>query len=427
MSTLVLVGSQWGDEGKGKITDFLAEQADVVVRYQGGTNAGHTLNVCGEVFKLHLVPSGILYPGKRCVIGNGVVLDPPALLREIGALEERGVDLSRLRVSDRAHLVMPYHRLLDALDEKSRGGEKIGTTLRGIGPAYMDKISRRGLRVADLRDERELEARIRSLLAEKNQLLTVVYKAPALALSEVFEEYRRYAAALQPYITDTGLLLDEAIRAGQRVLFEGAQGTMLDIDHGTYPYVTSSSPTAGGACTGTGIGPTRIDRVMGVVKAYTTRVGGGPFPSEISGATADRIREVGREYGTTTGRPRRIGWIDTVVLRYASRVNGMSHLALTLLDVLTGMETVKICTSYRYRGTVTGQMPASNSALAECEPVFEEMPGWEENLPEIEDFNDFPPAAKNYVGRIAELSGMRVAIVSVGPGRKQTKQLEKLF
>ncbi len=427
MSTLVLVGSQWGDEGKGKITDFLAEKADVVVRYQGGTNAGHTLNVAGAVFKLHLVPSGILYPGKSCIIGNGVVLDLPSLLREMEALQERGVDLSKLRISDRAHLVMPYHRLLDELEEKSRGSAKIGTTLRGIGPTYMDKITRRGLRVADLLDEKELETKISALVAEKNLLLEGVYRAPGLDAAAVVAEYSRYADIIRPFIADTGLLLDEAVRAGKKILFEGAQGTMLDIDHGTYPYVTSSSPTAGGASTGTGIGPTRIDRVMGVVKAYTTRVGDGPFPSEISGETADRIREVGREYGTTTGRPRRIGWLDTVVLRYACRVNGMSHLALTLLDVLTGLKTVKICTSYDYNGTLLAHMPASLHVLSGCRPVFEEMTGWEEDLSVIEDFADFPPAAKNYVERIAALTGMKIAIVSVGPGRRQTKLLENIF
>lgn len=427
MSTIVLIGSQWGDEGKGKVTDFLAEKADVVVRYQGGTNAGHTLTVGDQVFKLHLIPSGILYPGKTCIIGNGVVLDPAALVREMTGLQERNIDLSQLRISDRAHLVMPYHKRLDELEEEQRGKGKIGTTLRGIGPAYMDKVHRTGMRVADLLDEEELRAKLTAILEGKNILLTKVYGAEPFDTDAMYEEYRRYADILRPYVTDTSLFLEELIAEGKKVLFEGAQGTMLDLDHGTYPYVTSSSPAAGGACIGTGIGPNRISDVVGVAKAYTTRVGDGPFPSELHDEVGDRIREIGREYGTTTGRPRRIGWLDAVVLRYAARINGLSYLALTLLDVLTGLETVKICTGYRYRGETISHIPASLKALEECEPVYEELPGWQEDLATIENFEDFPEAAKNYVRRINELTKVPVALVSVGPARRQTKVLQELF
>ena len=427
MSTVIVVGAQWGDEGKGKITDFLAEKADVVVRYQGGTNAGHTLAVGQKVFKLHLIPSGILYPGKTCVIGNGVVLDPAALVGEMTGLQRRGVDLAGLRISDRAHLVMPYHKSLDELEETRRGEAKIGTTLRGIGPAYMDKVNRSGIRVADLRNEEELREKLAGLVQEKNLLFTKVYGVEPFDAELIFEEYRLYAGQIGPYVMDTSLLLNAEIERGKKVLFEGAQGTMLDLDHGTYPYVTSSSPAAGGACIGSGVGPTRIDKVIGVVKAYTTRVGDGPFPSELKDHVGDHIREVGREYGTTTGRPRRIGWLDANVLRYACRINGLNFLALTLLDVLTGQETVKICTAYRYRGEELTHIPASLRALEQCEPVFEELPGWQEDLSSIEAFADFPEAARQYVRRVEELTGTPVAIVSVGPNRHQTKILQELF
>lgn len=427
MSIVVLTGAQWGDEGKGKVTDFLAEKADVVVRYQGGTNAGHTLNVADQVFKLHLIPSGILYPGKICVIGNGVVLDPAALVKEMVGLQERNIDLTQLRISDRAHLVMPYHRLLDELDEKQRGDGKIGTTLRGIGPAYMDKVNRVGMRVVDLLDELEMREKLSAILEVKNMLLAKVYGEEPFSTDRIVEEFRQYAEILRPYVTDSSVLLEKLILQNKKVLFEGAQGTMLDLDHGTYPYVTSSSPTAGGACSGTGVGPLRIKHVVGVAKSYATRVGDGPFPSEITGATADRIREIGREYGTTTGRPRRIGWLDIVVLRHASRINGLSFLALTLLDVLAGFETVKICTGYRLRGELISHVPASLKALAACEPVFEELPGWQEDLSGIERYEDFPETAKVYVRRITQLLGVPVALVSVGPGRLQTKVLHEIF
>ena len=427
MSTVVLIGSQWGDEGKGKVTDFLAEKADVVVRYQGGTNAGHTLNVGDEVFKLHLIPSGILYPDKTCIIGNGVVLDPAALAKEMMGLKERKINLSQLRISDRAHLVMPYHKRLDELEETQRGKGKIGTTLRGIGPAYMDKVHRTGMRMADLLNEDEFREKLTAILEGKNILLTKVYGAEPFDVESLVDEYREYAVALRPYVTDTSVLLDELISAGKKVLFEGAQGTMLDLDHGTYPYVTSSSPAAGGACIGAGVGPTRINTVLGVAKAYTTRVGDGPFPAELHDEVGDRIREIGKEYGTTTGRPRRIGWLDAVVLAHASRINGLTYLALTLLDVLTGFDTVKICTAYRYQGEIIQHVPATLSALEACEPVFEELPGWQEDLATIDRFEDFPEAAKTYVRRITELTGVPIAVVSVGPKRKQTKVLKELF
>lgn len=427
MTTVVLIGTQWGDEGKGKVTDFLAEKADVVVRYQGGTNAGHTLTVGDQVFKLHLIPSGILYPGKVCVIGNGVVLDPAALTKEMAGLQERGVDISQLRISDRAHLVMPYHKKLDELDEIQRGKDKIGTTLRGIGPAYMDKVHRTGMRVADLMDADELRDKLVTILEGKNLLLEKVYGEKPFEADLLLEEYAGYAEILRPYVADTSLLLEKEIRQDKKVLFEGAQGTMLDLDHGTYPYVTSSSPSAGGACIGTGVGPGRIHTVVGVAKAYTTRVGDGPFPSELHDAIGDKIREVGREYGTTTGRPRRIGWLDTVVLGYAARINGLRYLALTLLDVLAGLETVKICTGYRFRGETISHVPASLRQLEECEPLFEELPGWHEDLSAIANFEDFPEAAKNYVRRISQLTGVEIALVSVGPKRTQTKVLQNIF
>lgn len=427
MTAVILVGTQWGDEGKGKVTDFLAEKAEAVARYQGGTNAGHTLKVAEQVFKLHLIPSGILYPGKICIIGNGVVLDPAALVKEMAGLQERNIDLGGLRISDRAHLVMPYHKRLDELDEKQRGQSKIGTTLRGIGPAYMDKVNRIGMRVADMLDELELRNKLSAILESKNMFLTKVYGEEPFAADLMVEEFRQYATILRPYITDTSVLLETLLSQKKKVLFEGAQGSMLDLDHGTYPHVTSSSPTAGGACSGTGVGPTRIKQVVGVAKAYTTRVGTGAFPSEIVGDIAARIREIGREYGTTTGRARRIGWLDTVVLRHACRINGLSFLAVTLLDVLSGLKTVKICTGYRFQGEVISHVPASLKALEACEPIFEDLPGWQEDLSGIEKFEDFPETAKAYVQRISQLTGVPVALVSVGPGRMQTKVLHEIF
>ncbi|MDI6907205.1 MAG: adenylosuccinate synthase [Thermoanaerobacterales bacterium] len=420
MAVIVLVGAQWGDEGKGKVTDFLARSADIIVRYQGGNNAGHTVVVGDQEFRLHLIPSGILYPDKLCIIGNGVVIDPAVLRREVEALKERGVTMATLKVSERAHVIMPYHLLLDGLEEEGRGAGKIGTTRRGIGPAYVDKASRSGIRVIDLIDRDGFREKLARNIAAKNRLVGGVYGAEGLDYDEVLRSYEEHADFLRPLAADTSLLISEAIARGQNVLFEGAQGTLLDIDHGTYPYVTSSHPTAAGAALGAGIGPTRIDTVIGIAKAYTTRVGEGPFPTELHDGTGELIRRKGREFGTTTGRPRRCGWFDAVIVRYAARVNGLSYLAVTKLDVLTGLETLRICRAYRYRGELLTEFPASLDVLAECEPVYEELPGWDEDLSAATRCDDLPPAAQDYLERITELTGVPVALVGVGVKRSQT-------
>jgi adenylosuccinate synthase len=427
MSTVVLIGTQWGDEGKGKITDFLAREADLVVRYQGGNNAGHTVVIDGREFRLHLIPSGIFYPDKMCLIGNGVVIDPAVLVHELDMLAEQGIATGNLRISPRAHVIMPYHRRLDEAEEDRRGESRIGTTRRGIGPAYMDKAARSGIRVVDLLDPEEFAARLRDNITEKNRVLTQIYGVPGFDFEEVLSEYLRLAERIRPYVADTSVIVDEAIRAGRNVLFEGAQGTLLDLDHGTYPYVTSSHPTAGAACLGAGIGPTRIDRVVGVAKAYVTRVGGGPFPSELHGHLGDLLRQRGREFGTTTGRPRRCGWFDAVVLRYAARINGLDFLALTKLDILSGLPEVRICRGYRYRGEELTEFPASLKVLAECEPVYETLPGWEEDLSGVRDYGALPANARRYVERIVELTGVPVALIGVGTGRHQTIALQRIF
>lgn len=427
MSTVVLIGTQWGDEGKGKITDYLAQKADIVVRYQGGNNAGHTVKVDDQEFKLHLIPSGILYPGKLCVIGNGVVVDPAVLVKELDYLANRGVDTSGLRISANAHVIMPYHKKLDAVEEDRRGEHKIGTTKRGIGPAYMDKAARIGIRMVDLLDEKEFKAKLVRNLEEKNYLLERVFDTDGFALEEVFEEYMSYARRLAHYITDTSLLINEAALAKKDILFEGAQGTLLDVDHGTYPYVTSSHPTAGGACIGAGIGPTRIDQVIGVCKAYTTRVGEGPFPTELKDEIGDEIRNNGAEFGTTTGRPRRCGWFDAVILRYAARVNGLSSVAITKLDVLDSLDTVKICTGYKFKGEIIREFPHSLRYLSECEPVYEELPGWKEDTSGARKLEDLPENARKYLERIKELTGVEISIVAVGPKRSQTIPVLEIF
>ncbi len=426
MSAIVIVGAQWGDEGKGKITDFLARTADVVVRYQGGNNAGHTVVVNNEEYKLHLIPSGILYKDKQCVIGNGVVIDPEVLIKELDYLHQRGVSTENLKISGGAHLIFPYHKLLDAADEDRKGSNKIGTTRRGIGPAYMDKSARIGIRLIDLLDQKVFEEMLTRNLAEKNHMLDKVYGIPPLEETEIRNNYLKYAEVVRPYLADTSLLIHEAIRDGKKVLFEGAQGTLLDIDFGTYPYVTSSHPIAGGACIGAGVGPTKIDRVIGVAKAYTTRVGSGPFPAELLDETGEWIRKIGREFGTTTGRPRRCGWFDAVILRYAVRLSGLDSIAFTKMDVLTGLKTIKICNGYMYKGELLREFPQTLTILSECEPVYEELEGWDEDITNITSYDDLPVNAKKYLDRIRELIGVPISIISVGSERGQTIIIDKI-
>ncbi|MCY0878143.1 MAG: adenylosuccinate synthase [Firmicutes bacterium] len=427
MAAIVIVGAQWGDEGKGKVIDFLAQQADMVVRHQGGNNAGHTVVVNDQEFKLHLVPSGILYPNTLCVIANGVVIDPAVLLEELHYLQSRGVDVSRLKISSKAHVVMPYHTQLDALNENHRGDQKLGTTLRGIGPAYMDKAARIGIRIADLLHPEELRERLSRALEEKNRVLTRAYGAEPLDFDALYERFLGYGDALRPYVADTSIIINEAIDRGDRVLFEGAQGTMLDIDHGTYPYVTSSHPSAGGAAIGAGIGPTKINRVYGVAKAYTTRVGDGPFPTELRDSLGDSIRERGQEYGTTTGRPRRVGWLDAVVLRHSVRINGLAGLALTRLDVLDGLPALNIATAYRCREGEIKEFPDTASVLRTAEPVYETLPGWDTPIGQARHLRDLPDNARRYIERIEELVGVPVVLVSVGRERASTIVRAEMF
>ncbi len=425
MPTVVVVGAQWGDEGKGKITDYLAAQADTVVRYQGGNNAGHTVLVNGKEYRLHLVPSGIVH-GKRCVIGNGVVVDPWALLAERDRLAADGLPVDRLSLSDAAHLILPYHQALDAAEEESRGAGRLGTTLRGVGPAYRDKAARVGLRVGDLLRPDGLRRRMAQILPEINRGMGGHGLAPVDG-GELLRQLAEVAVRLRPHVADTVRLVNDAIDAGERVLFEGAQGTLLDIDLGTYPYVTSSHPTAGGACIGAGVGPSRIDRVLGVSKAYTTRVGDGPFPTEIQGAVAEHLRERGREYGTTTGRPRRCGWLDTVVLRHAALVNGLSGICITKLDTLSGLPRVRIAVAYDLDGRRVEDLPHDADDLARCIPVWEELEGWSGELGELRDVAQLPPAAQHYLRRVEALVGVPVAMVSVGAERSQTIALRDPF
>jgi adenylosuccinate synthase len=427
MPGIVIVGAQWGDEGKGKVTDLLAEQAQVVVRYQGGNNAGHTVVIGQQTLKLHLIPSGIHRPGVLCVVGNGLVVDPRAMVAEMDELEAKGLDTSGLRISANAHLVMPYHLMLDGVEEERRGGKSLGTTRRGIGPTYTDKAARYGLRMQDLLDMAVFEEKLSQALEQKNILLMEVYGKEPLEMEPILEEYGACAERLRPHIVDASLLVHKALTQSQNVLFEGAQGTLLDIDHGTYPFVTSSSPVAGGACTGVGIGPRQIDGVIGVSKAYTTRVGAGPFPTELTDAMGDHLREVGREYGTTTGRPRRCGWFDGVILRYAVRVNGLTGLALTKLDVLTGLSRLKICVGYEYEGQVLKEFPYQGAVLARCQPIYEEMDGWTEEISGARAYDELPPQARIYVARLEELAGVPIDMISVGPEREQTILLRSPF
>ena len=423
MANVVVVGAQWGDEGKGKIIDFLAKDVDYVVRFQGGNNAGHTVITDGKEFIFHLIPSGILHRGKICVIGNGVVVDPKALLEEIHQLRQRGVTVSKnLLISEEVHLILPYHRLIDRLREKYR--TRLGTTGRGIGPCYVDKIARSGIRLADLLDPPIFRKKLKENLREKNAIVTKLYGESPLSFEGLYQEYLGYGRRLRPYACNISLLLNRAIEKKKRLLFEGAQGTLLDIDHGTYPFVTSSSATAGGACTGTGVGPTRIDRVIGVVKAYTTRVGEGPFPTEFPKALMETIRNKGKEFGATTGRPRRCGWFDAVLTRHAVRVNGLDEIIVTKLDVLDERKTVKICVAYRIGKKTYTEFPADIEALWDCRPIYEEHPGWLTDTTGCRSFEELPQNAKRYLRRLSQLLKTKITLISVGSSREQTLSMK---
>ena len=424
MANVVIVGNQWGDEGKGKIVDLIAERFDIVVRYQGGHNAGHTVVVDGEKRVLHLIPSGILHSGKVCVIGNGVVVDPLALENEIRSLEAYQLE-DRLRVSDRAHLILPYHNAVEAAEETRLGERAIGTTSRGIGPCYEDKMARRGLRMRDLLDLKRLHVRLEKNVAYKNQVLEGAYGGAPLDADAVYDSLCAAARSIAPFITDTSHFLNQALAKGKRLLLEGAQGTLLDVDHGTYPFVTSSTASAGGACGGAGIGPTRIDGVIGISKAYTTRVGGGPFPTELTGEIGAHLRDRGAEYGATTGRPRRCGWFDGVAGRYAVGVNGVTTMAITKLDCLDQLETIRICTGYRWRGRELDSFPADLEILEQVEPIYESHRGWQQDTSAVRRYDQLPARAQAYLSRLAEILGSEIAIISVGPGRQETIVLEE--
>ncbi|MCH5163815.1 MAG: adenylosuccinate synthase [Clostridiales bacterium] len=419
MSVTALVGAQWGDEGKGKIIDILAEKADVVVRSQGGNNAGHTVVVDGVTYKLRLVPSGILYDNKVCVIGNGIVLDPKSLLGEMNEIKANGRSLDGLKIDARAHVVLPYHIALDGLSEKMRGGSDIGTTKRGIGPCYMDKAERSGIRMCDFINPAVFAEKLKINLNIKNKIITEIYGGEALSYDEIYNEYVEYAKLLAPYVIDASVFVYDAIKAGKNVLFEGAQGALLDIDVGTYPYVTSSHPTAGGFCIGTGIGPTLIDNCLGVCKSYTTRVGKGPFPTELDDEIGDAIRQRGGEYGTVTGRARRCGWLDLVILRFAVRVNGLTSLAVNKLDTLSGIKQLKVCVGYNKNGVLLKDFPVDISDLSDCEPVYETFDGWDEDVSSVRSYDDLPANAKKYIEFIENTLGVKVAMVGVGPSRDQ--------
>jgi adenylosuccinate synthase len=430
MSTVVVVGTQWGDEGKGKIVDLLTEYADVIVRFQGGNNAGHTLLVDGEQFIFHLIPSGILYENKLCLIGNGVVLDPAVLIQELQELAARGKHItpSRLRISENAHLIMPYHRAMDHAREAAKSeGKKIGTTGRGIGPCYEDKMARSGIKVTDLLDPALFKDKLEENVREKNFLLTERLNAEALASETIYGEYQAYAETLAPFVDNISLLIDESRRSGKHLLFEGAQGTQLDIDHGTYPFVTSSNTVAGGACSGAGIGPSKIDTVLGICKAYTTRVGSGPFPTELEDATGRRLQERGVEFGATTGRRRRCGWLDGVVMRDAVRLNGLDGLVITKLDVLSGTDPLRVCTAYEVAGGKRFHMPANLKEIRAIRPLYQDLPGWNEELTAARSIDDLPKKARSYIKYIEETAGIPVMIVSVGAGREQTLLLNNPF
>lgn len=428
MAVIVIVGAQWGDEGKGKIVDVLTEKADGVARYQGGHNAGHTVVIKDEKFVLHIIPSGILHKGKTCIIGNGVVVDPAFLIEEMDGLKKRGIEVGKnLFLSNNAHLIMPYHTAIEREQERLKGSKKIGTTGRGIGPAYVDKIARTGLRVGDLLYPEVFREKLKINLLSVNNLLRALYNAGGFDLESVYKEYMGYADRLSGHIADTDIIINKMIDENKNMVLEGAQGTLLDVDHGTYPYVTSSSASAGGACTGLGVGPTKITKVIGVVKAYTTRVGEGPFPTEIKDSLGEKIREKGGEYGATTGRPRRCGWLDMVALKYSIRVNGFTGLVITKLDILDGLEKIKVCTSYKCDGILHEEFPKELSVLERCEPVYEEVTGWKENTSGIKDFEKLPGAAREYIRKIEGMLNTKIQIISSGQKRDELIMLHEPF
>lgn len=425
MSTVVVTGTQWGDEGKGKIVDYLAQQADTVVRFQGGGNAGHTVVVDGEAYKLRLMPSGILFKGSHCIVGNGVAFDPVTMLKEMDGLAERGIDLSGIRISNRAHVVLPYHRLMDGIGDEARGKNKIGTTKNGIGPCYVDRDNRIGIRVCDLMDKEEFAKKLQENLALKNKELKLLYDHEPLDYDEILQEYLGYAERLRPYVCDTIALLNDEIKAGRKILFEGAQATMLDIDYGTYPYVTASHPISGGVAVGCGVAPRKIDKVVGIVKAYCTRVGEGPFPTEQLNPIGEKLREAGHEYGVVTGRPRRTGWLDACVVRYAGILSGIDYMAVTRLDILDDFDEIKMCVGYKYKGELLNEIPASLKVLAEVEPVYETFAGWKTDISKVRKYEDLPENAKKYLERMAEVTEIGLGIVSVGPNRDETIVIAK--
>jgi adenylosuccinate synthase len=420
MPVIAVIGALWGDEGKGKIVDLLAEKAGMVVRFSGGPNAGHTVHNPYGKFSLHLVPSGIFYPHTTCLIGNGVVVSPAVLLGELEQLWGKGIDTSRLFISTRAHLIMPYHVLLDKLEEEAKGAKALGTTRSGVGPAYADKVARLGIRIGDLADKEGLLHRLRYVLEQKNLILTKVYEVPPLSLEEIYDQHCQYAERLAPFICETEPMIRQAVERGDLILLEGAQGTLLDVDFGTYPYVTSSSVTAAAAFAGLGLSPTRIDYILGVMKSYTTRVGAGPMPTELRDETGDLIREIAQEYGATTGRPRRCGWFDAVAARYSTLLNGFSGIALTRLDVLDTFASIKICIGYKVNGQTINQFPSSSLLLERCQPVYEEVPGWQSPTAHLRRFGDLPPLAQSYVRKLENLAGCPIDIISVGPQREET-------
>ncbi|WP_288798445.1 adenylosuccinate synthase [uncultured Megasphaera sp.] len=427
MATAMVIGTQWGDEGKGKIVDYLAQKADVVIRSQGGNNAGHTVVVNDQSFALRLLPSGILFSDKTCIIGSGVVVNPSVLLAEIDSIKARGVHISSLEISTRAHVIFPYHIRIDEEDEKLKGEAKIGTTKNGIGPCYADKVNRIGIRVGDMLDEAVFREKLKYNVTLKNRLFKMYYECDGFSYEEMLQEYLEYAEKIRPYVRDTDYSVNYYISQGKKALFEGAQATMLDLDHGTYPFVTSSNPTSGGACVGAGVGPRKMENIVGVVKAYTTRVGAGPFPAEQINEAGEYLRNTGHEFGTVTGRPRRCGWLDTAVVKYAAMLNSLDYLAITRLDILDGLDTIKICTGYTYEGKKIEEYPASLAVMEKVQPIYETLPGWKTPISHCRNYEELPKEARSYVERISELVGVPLGIVSVGPNRDQTIILQSIF